>query len=1605
MPNFITIKDLISSFDEPYISANEEGSFLDKIGIDQFDIRSGDDSIEISLTLLIDEEIGFSIPGADGLGIFLALKEVGVTAISLEVLFSDEEVSLQFPSLDITFRFPPTMLKPAVQQVDGSFEVAESTSLYEITTRGIGLGYSTLGNFNFSLDSAPLSLKINPVMIGDTGFVFEADGVQLFLGANTSAPEGHPDGFKGLYINGATLHLPKDFALREVDISLEHAGVGNGGVFGTLSLEWNDNTLTENPADGETFVTGPATGTFLDAPFALKEIALTLDQNIPTEVSLKAELLLPFFNKAVGIEISIETDGNFSFTLRAIESSSNDNLIQLDIPQLLQISVESFTGEKKDDLGIFSIKGQLKPLLGGFDWPSFDIDQLSIDTNGDVEFDGGWVDLPESFTLNFNAFKISISQFGFGTEGEESESIRQWLGLSGELNLVEGLDIKASVDGLKFSWLKDPVDGDRDVKTTLKGIAVEFEIPNTLSFSGSVQYEELTPDNNGGTGLTGKLFRGNIDLNLMSIRLQLEAELIIGKMKDADGNEFTSFFIVMGAQLPAGIPLGATGTSLYGIKGLAAINAAPTKTEEQNWYEWYMAEPEREITSMQKWMPKHDNYAFGAGVTIGTLFDDGFTLNMSVMLVVLLPGPVIILEGKANLLKQRTGEQQEAGGPEGAFYLLAVLDGRAGTFMLNVDVKYSLEDVITIGASLEAFFDFNNSSNWYLYIGRKEPEKRIRAEILSLFQANAYFMIDNTSLQTGASVGFDFRKKYGPVSVVLIAKIGFDATIFWKPMQLQGGLELEASLGIKVFGIGLELYLYMLLEGRVPQPYWVHGIAEVGISLFWPLPDLSLRVELEWSQPAPTLPAWPLLKSCTFTHHKGSGSTWALMISDDTSMPPWAEFPIVPVDSRPILSFARPLNNLGQRENSSGLVVPIFKTPFDKVGDQQFTYKLDRETMALEVFDGTEWISSKTGINTSVDDNEDNCFIIERDSIINIQDDLDPEEPQIQLWKYSARDHVQDYGREDYNQNHPACNPRLRQKYFTINWLGVPHNTQYNSAFHYANISFIASQNQGNSLPFVLDYFLNTRDITLNFPEPIIQVAIRLQKTKFSINIEDEMNQIQAFVGMNGNEVGSMTKQGTTLIYTGVDQFNSVSIKGVAISIRDIKYMTLESAVDQLIGTDNPSPSAARQKINGSLFLEPAKFYRLKVKTSVDINETRDKYSAENYIYFRTDEGPGISEVSENPMSSGGTQSLPKRNLTHKEKPVNLLATYIERTLPIDGALNHYLDYDVGVQFNEAYVEDLFSEEEGIRMRFRDRNGKLLDEPTGDFRLGFLPLFHPGLLSWLQDKEQGACGSNGASTTPSPYLNFSLGLPFKGHSLYKAEMVINTDLGEQSLHDFQFTTSRYSNFTNHILGSYSDDILPIIKLPIASSLPLLFNIGRLNTLAREYKDLVSTFNTEDRTNLLEKKRLYDQSIQLRVNIEKISAHKFTQLDEKVSESLASIDMTNRPSPEKFEAFQVPLKSGKSLILFESPEPIDWYRISATAKRLSGSSMEIGFVWNEDKTRAFLYNESVPFFENVDYNFELNFSGTPDPSSGVILRNNLIVEEDVSFEVHLGTYPQ
>ncbi|MBN9388987.1 MAG: hypothetical protein J0I20_13255 [Chloroflexi bacterium] len=739
-----------------------------------------------------------------------------------------------------------------------------------------------------------LEIDLPPAMIGDTGVVIEARQIKFCF---------DPTKQRGVQIEKASLYLPGELGALVGNLELKDAFIGNGGFTGTVKDTW----------------TPALKGELFGLNFTLKGVSIGFVQNALTASCILGTITLPFFNEDVEVEIAVNLNGTFSVKL------GSKGIALLKREGLFSFSVDSLGFLVQDGLFTAKLSGELKPLFGDLDWPSFKINELSIDSDGNVHLAGGWLNLPNQYSFSFYGSQFEITKLGFGKTEDEGK----WIGFSGGIKLVEGLPAGASVEGLRITWYEDG----RDANITLNGVGVEFEVPDVLRFKGSVSYRELPGEVH--------RFDGDIKLELLALDLEIDATLVIGYDKD---DKYTFFAIYLGVELPAGIPLWSTGLALYGMAGLFALEMEPDKSlpehASEEWYEnsdgktpgWYKRPTEGVTDLSKKWTNRQGSLGLGAGITIGTVADNGFTFSGKMLFAIVFPGPILLIEGKANVLRERSNL-----GDNPIFRALAVLDGRAATFLVGVSVHFAYGDsgqLIDIGGSVEAFFSFTDASKWHLYLGQKEPrEKRIRAAfIYHLFESNSYWMLDATKLQTGSWVGWQAHWDFGPLGLTAEAWIEGNAVISWKPVYFHGDLWLHGKAALKIFWFRFGLSLDARLAADVFDPFHLLAELKVGVDLPWFLPDFDISINLEWG-PEPEKPLLPLpLKEIAVEHFKVSTS-WPLPRGqlllpvydsdgdgfredgDRDGIPDgpvgssepadWNTLPVVPLDGRPHLTFGR----------------------------------------------------------------------------------------------------------------------------------------------------------------------------------------------------------------------------------------------------------------------------------------------------------------------------------------------------------------------------------------------------------------------------------------------------------------------------------------------------------------------------------------------------------------------------------------------------------------------------------------------------------------------------------------------------------------------------
>lgn len=786
------------------------------------------------------------------------------------------------------------------------------------------------GGLTFSAD---VSLSLPPVQLGDTGFVIEVTGARPSFTGEVPPPDTAVLGFRGLLFDRAALHFPDGVDLANIapdSIEVVDGAIGTGGFSGAFTGTWTT-TWTDGVPSGD------GAGSLLGFGFGLASLELQLQQDAVTAAALSGTLAVPFFDQVLDVAVGIDAAGTFTATVTgapdappppgaAPAAPATPAIATLEIPGVARFRVDGLGLVRDDDGTGLLISGELDLLAGApaVTWPTISVADLRIDPEGGVHLPGGWLDFPAPLAVNLFGFGMEITRIGFGTDDDG----RRWVGLDGAIRLTELLAAGASVRGLRVTWYPDG--GAPEI--TLDGVGVDFSVPGAVTFGGEVA---LATDPATGA----KLFTGALKLALDPLDLGIDAGITVGRQEP---DVFA--FVHIGVGIP--IPLGATGTALYGMEGLLALNMAPLVADgpwprdadeplvrRGDWYGWYkQIPPEFSITEPAKWTPAPGAWAIGAGVSIGTLPDAGYTVNTNALLVAILPGPVLLLQGTADLLTVPPalgGAQQE-----GTLSLLAALDGRAATLKLGIDAAWSLGQVLDIAATTEAFFDFDRPAAWHLWIGRDEPASaRIRADVLSLFHADTWLMLSDAGIDTGLSVSWGDRWRFGPVQVELAGWISAAAALTRRPAQLTGDLHLGGTAGISVGPFGLGMAVRARLDGRSPSPYRVSGRVAVSVELPPPLKDLDVELDLTWEQQAAPEVDDPW-DSVVVTHPLCTES-WSPVVDAADTGEPAADAPLVPLDAGVLVAFAQPMGELTPMSDN-----PPAPPPVTAIGDYAADYTI-----------------------------------------------------------------------------------------------------------------------------------------------------------------------------------------------------------------------------------------------------------------------------------------------------------------------------------------------------------------------------------------------------------------------------------------------------------------------------------------------------------------------------------------------------------------------------------------------------------------------------------------------------------------------------------------
>ena len=1342
------------------------------------DIDTDAEVLRAETGVLFEEALSIQLPFVAGVGISIGRPDFG-TEVPLAATFSNLQDDGSF---DAAIAIGPVaaylnvasdLLVPADK--DSSVDPPVFTRR-EGDTLSVELGELTLsadldGNVEWT---ASVAIALPPVFIGDSGVVVEADSIRFYLSENQAPPEGKSQGWKGVVIDGARIYLPEGLSgILPDDIELDDFYIGAGGFCGRITGNWTDadgnSTQAESDLGGMTF--------------KLKSVSIEFKQNTLVDASIKGTLTLPFFNGPVDVEIGLANDGAFTVAIDSADgiASVETDLLTLTLTGLgLGSEAGSFYVELAGTLALGPV--------AGVDLPDVSVDGLRITSEGKISMEGGGISLESQQTIKLlNAFTVEVDAVAFGSDSIDGVDYN-FLSFSGGIQLSQLLPAGVSAKGLQVLW--NPADPS-DVKLRCEGIGVNFEIKDTLAFDGSV-------------ALGDDYFTGAAKLKIIPTDLTVDVGVVIGRNASP---EFRYLGLVVDTQLPVGIPLASTGLAFYGFGGLFALNMVPLDNKDQtgfkfdaamattsglayadgasfHWFnDWYTGWG-------QPWKAEEGGLGLGTYVVIGTLSDNGFTFASKLAFVLALPGPILMLQGKGNLLKDRA----KLGDGNELFQSLVIFDGTSESLLAALGMQYKLPAetkspvsagaILDASASSEAFFDFDNASNWHVYLGQEEKEKRIRAEVISLFQADSYLMLDARSFRTGASIGFEKHYDYSVVAVDLSAWLAGDAAITWSPQHMQGAMSFDGKFSVNVAGVGISLSAEAGVAAQTPTPKDLSIDMTVSMDLPWPLEPLEVDVHMAWSEPDAPSPIDPIVEDISVAGTKTTDS-WQLTLTaaandvdfDGMNVKDESGASItlsaIDLDARPVVSFNRPMNDASNIA-SNGL------SGVEDVVNDDYTFAYTLKELRLAKWNDTDkawqdlsdlvgyWQATSDAAGTQIELYGDGPFSFCRNNISMASGDasLAPSfTPYTDSflagvspadWPLDMTPAEVDFSAMSVTA---ACGPDFTHEglsFTALNLSGVKTSFRFSDQSAYAD-SGIAAPINGDPLG-ILEVDLGGAA----WPKTVRAMVPKGVPGKLVVT--------GIFADGRTTAPAVFTLQNRGIDFTLPDDFRGVdklafgSDKGQPAYLLGFSYLS----ADQLRAAADMAGDAADLLGTGFSF-EPDTVYRIEVVTCTLTNGSGAD-AAPLYAYFKTEGPPGD------------------------------LTPYVARAVPQSGTL-HYRAYDLVFEFNENYVEEMYRD---FDFSVRDENGAAVTNEDGtevafvstDFRAGS-PSVAYTTLCWLGAlKDMGADPPDPAGAEGDDTFYVTLA----ADSLLPADKTIDAVFkydGTQ-IYSHRFRTSRFAGFPEMI---------------------------------------------------------------------------------------------------------------------------------------------------------------------------------------------------------------
>lgn len=1347
-------------------------------------------------------------------GLIVVIHELAMMRFSLT---GQSEFKLNFGTFSIEL---PSFLKPV--DANGNIVAGQKQTITLSNNNLLSILWQPQNGILIkTIAGEPVTMSIGNTMIADTGIIFKATEVAVDV-----VPPDYSIAIKHGFIS-----LPKDL-INLPDIELNTCSINSKGFSGSVKLDWDLSydvaTRSYKMNDQQVKLFGEFTG-------GLDSVELTFENNIIKACNITGELLIPYFdsdaNERVRIGVTINDKGELSI----VAKSDDPNGITLTKDQLLQLHVQSLEILNDNGTRSFSISGGLEPMLysaEGMKWPRMDVKDLRIGLDQQnkpvISIEEAWLDLKDLATLDLFGFHLELRRIGFGTLDEGGEK-KLWLDLSGGLKLVDQIPIGLDIEGFRIIWPQDlsipnPVTAAAlsnmasSVGIQFKGVQFSFGVPNALKIDGLIRFFKDAQS-------VG--FAGDMVLDIPPAGIKAEAGLLVGM--NTSPNPYAFFYVYFGLECTAGIPLGQSGLALKGAMGLFGINVTPDKSPEQNWYyDWYKRAPAPGAHQTTKWRDQRDSLAIGAGVTITTV--DGIVKGTKGIVVLALPGPILVINGKALIL-----DGLNPGEPP--FTATAVFDGREKIVQFNLEAQAEIvKDMVDAYAGVEAFFDFKDVTNWHLYLGQDRPEdRRIRANILNIIEADAYLMLDMIDADSPrARMGVTAKTKPKIPDVCFDIPLAGEKCITFKahvdlggngqtsmqPEQFSGGAFIDAGIEINALGIEVEIGAEASLEVEGPAPFSLQADLDLYARLPDPLPDYEDEFHYELEIPKVDLQiADPLMGVSLFNRFTSESKNAAIhnskpansicnnaslessYLTGQTNGIP--NLPVVNCDSNPVLSFGHEMN-----QDYEFIMHPGGTKRYD-VGIIRITPKVKRIVIQekKKSAPSSGWIT----IYSTDNDSLSGVWLAESDPgsperpasrrlqllttnpLINTTH-TNGTEGFVMLQTDVETNHLSALILNDYPELMLVCPPNPSAACFNFLYGG---KAIQGKAITWADFRF-----ENAKAIIISDGCLQSETgLKIIFPEPLSEIEIIFCNKPENVSVTAPCNNIgDITVGKKSDGIKITSNASLDCVRITATNKDGLQIKLIcyleAKVIEDAKVnKSICDTNRKKLGDEQDGPANIASPVIAANLFNPGCFYKVIVES-------------ESVAQVRNIKEDFIRDLYRNALGDT-TRTFATCSYFQTESPPENIDSYIKWSMPFHQAADVFTNDPWMFRFNREYIKALFANgslsDYKLRFFLKDINNNTGEYPTNwDQQADSYTLF-PDEETW-QSHLQGSVGAsakkdnllrvaaNGSAVQYKPNGRYELMLAMKAGSAAGGTLIEVNNVSYKVLNTIAFTTAKYASF-------------------------------------------------------------------------------------------------------------------------------------------------------------------------------------------------------------------